>query len=99
VNPARPAPGPDEIAVAAAGGRALCHHRQHQAEGTPAEVLVTFGQLGTLYVDALWQEVWGRTVPMCAVCWQITCTVATARRPHLSVRDTRPRRVAGDRPA
>jgi hypothetical protein len=89
--------------LAAADGRALCYERQHQAAGQLADMLVTFGQLGTLYVDALGQECWGRTVPMCSVCWQITCTIATARRPQLTVRDTRPRRragrVAGDRPA
>jgi hypothetical protein len=101
----RPAPGPDQIVLAAADGRALCYERQHQAAGQLADVLVVFGQLGTLYVDALWQECWGRTLPMCGDCWQITCTVATARRPHLTVHDTRPQRrhrtqtVTGDRPA
>jgi len=105
VSGARPAPGPGQITVSAAGGRAVCYNREHQAAGRAADVLVTFGQLGTTGVDALWPGIWGHTVPMCGDCWQITCTVATARRPHLAVLDTRrsPRRraakVTGDRQA
>jgi hypothetical protein len=90
-------PGRDEITVAPVRGRSLCYARGHRALGKLADVMVTFGELGTGPGDALWQEVWGASVPMCTNCWAITCTVATARRPRLAVRDLRPPAQPGGR--
>ena len=42
-----PAPGHDEIIVAAPDGRQVCHSRGHARLGVLAEVVVTFGDLGT----------------------------------------------------
>jgi hypothetical protein len=50
----RPAPGLDEIVVAAPPGRCLCSSRDHTQLGCLAEVIVTFGDLGTRWQpDAL----------------------------------------------
>lgn len=91
-------PGPDEITLSLPRGHRLCHGSEHQAVGALAEVLVTFGQLGTGQPGELWPEVWGRTFALCAACWQITGTVATARRPCLIICDTRPRATAQSAP-
>ena len=42
-----PAPGHDEIIVTAPDGRQVCHSRGHARLGVLAEVVVTFGELGT----------------------------------------------------
>jgi hypothetical protein len=83
-------PGQDEITLAAPPGRCLCHAREHRKLGTLAEVIVTFGELGTGWRDALWRECWGRSFAMCGLCWEQTRTLATARLPCLVIRDTRP---------
>ena len=68
-----PAPGHDEILVTGPAARTLCHSRQHARLGCLAEVLITFGELGTKWQrDALWQDCWGRSYAMCAECWDTT---------------------------
>ena len=98
--PARaPSPGHDEIVVAAAAGRHLCSSREHARLGRLAEVIVVFGELGTRWQkDALWQDLWGRSFPLCGECWQVAREVAGARRPGLVVTETsHPARVAAPR--
>ncbi len=68
------APGHDEIILTVPGAPHLCNDRAHRNQGRPAQVIVTFGQFGTLHESrqALWPESWGRSVPLCATCWQAT---------------------------
>jgi hypothetical protein len=81
-----PAPGQDEIIVAAPDGRQVCHSRGHARLGVLADVIVTFGELGTRWQpDAVFQDCWGRTYPMCTECWQAVREVAQARRPALAI--------------
>jgi len=81
-----PAPGPDEIVVAAPPGRCLCNSREHTRLGCLADVIVTFGQLGTRFQpDALWPECWGRSYPLCAECWDTVRQIAHNRRPALTI--------------
>jgi hypothetical protein len=92
-------PGLDEIVVLAAEGRHDCAGLDLCQVGKPSEVLVIFGQLGT-GPDGLWPAVWGKSLPMCSNCWDITRTIATARRPQLVIRDQRvpaPRQGGGVR--
>ena len=85
------APGHDQIMVAAAGERTVCHARDHARLGVLAEVVVTFGKLGTRrQPDAVFPDCWGRSYPMCAECWQAARAVAQARRPALVVTSTSP---------
>ena len=81
--------GHDEIILTAPEGRCLCHDRQHRNLGTLADVIVTFGQLGVPGTprDAFWPEVWGRSCPMCAACWEATRQIAAKTRPHLTITD------------
>jgi hypothetical protein len=75
--------------VAAATGRTVCHARGHARLGVLAEVVVTFGDLGTHWQpDALWQDGWGQSYPMCSECWQATRQLAQARRPALVITGT-----------
>jgi hypothetical protein len=85
-----PAPGHDEIIVTAPPARTVCHGREHARLGVLAEVVVTFGELGTAAwgKDALWPGCWGRSYPMCPECWQTTRQVAQARRPALVITGT-----------
>ena len=56
--------------------------------GILADVLVTFGQLGSYQNrDAFWPEVWGRTYPLCDECWPATRDVVQHVRPHLVIRE------------
>ncbi|HEY5985539.1 MAG TPA: GNAT family N-acetyltransferase [Streptosporangiaceae bacterium] len=48
----------DEIVLSPADGRCLCHALTCQRAGTLADVVVTFGRLGTAWPDALWPECW-----------------------------------------
>ncbi|HEY5990028.1 MAG TPA: hypothetical protein VIV12_27130, partial [Streptosporangiaceae bacterium] len=68
----------DEIVLSAADGRCLCHALTCQRAGTLAEVVVTFGRLGTGWADALWLECPGQSYLMCAGCWDQTRQVAAA---------------------
>jgi hypothetical protein len=83
-------PGHDQITLAAPDGPALCHDRAHRNAGTPAQMVVTFGQLGSepWQPESLWAETWGRSYPMCQPCWDTTRQVALKTRPHLVIRDT-----------
>jgi hypothetical protein len=56
-------------------------------QGRPAEVVVTFGQLGTPGEDFLWRECWGQSYPMCGACWHRTRRTAKRYRPGLIVID------------
>ena len=86
-----PAPGHDEIIVTAPHGRALCNSRQHARLGVLAEVVVTFGELGTRWQpDAVFPDCWGHSYPMCGECWQAAREVAQARRPALVITSTIP---------
>src|SRR5258708_29342906 len=68
-----PAPGHDEIIVTAPAGRQVCHSRGHARLGVLAEVVVTFGELGTRWQpDAVFQDCWGRSYPMCSECWLVS---------------------------
>lgn len=81
-----PAPGHDEIVVAVPAGRYVCNSRAHAALGCLADVIVTFGKLGTRWhPDALWPDSWGRTYAMCAECWDSTRQVAHNHRPGLII--------------
>jgi hypothetical protein len=83
-----PRPGPDEIALSAPADGDLCCSLGHLRAGTPAQVRVTFGELGTRHADGLWPECWHRSYPMCGPCWQGTRREAAARRPGLVIRET-----------
>ena len=82
-------PGHDQITVSVPGGRHLCHDRAHRNAGRLADVIVTFGQLGSPGTprQALWPEAWGRSYPMCHPCWEATRQTAANARPHLVIRD------------
>jgi len=84
-----PAPGHDEIIVAAPDGRTVCQARGHARLGVLAEVVVTFGELGTRWQpDAVFSDCWGGSYAMCAECWQAAREVAQARRPALVITAT-----------
>jgi hypothetical protein len=69
----------------------VCHARGHARLGVLAEVVVTFGELGTRWqAGAVFQDCWGRSCPMCGECWQATREVAQARRPALVITGTSP---------
>jgi hypothetical protein len=82
-------PGRDEITLTIVEGRRLCYSRDHRTQGRLAEVIVVFGELGTDFQDALWRELWGRSLAMCGDCLDLTRTVAIARRPALVIQDHR----------
>jgi hypothetical protein len=90
-NDQHPVPGHDEIIVATPDGRTVCHARGHARLGVLAEVVVTFGELGTRWQpDAVFQDCWGKSYPMCRECWQAARQVAQARRPALVITSTTP---------
>jgi hypothetical protein len=85
----RPAPGLDEIVVAVPPGRCLCNSREHARLGCLADVIVTFGELGTRWErDALWQDCWRRSYPLCSECWDAVRQIAASRRPGLVITET-----------
>jgi hypothetical protein len=88
--PSHAAPGMDEIALSAVESGQLCFSRAHRTAGIPAAMLVTFGQLGTRFRDALWYDSWGLSYPMCLACWDVTRHTAVSARPGLVIQDTRP---------
>ncbi len=54
-----------------------------------AEVIITFGELGTAgHTDALWQASCGTSYPVCAECWDAIRQVAQGRRPALAITGT-----------
>jgi hypothetical protein len=80
-----PAPGLDEIMVATLPDRCLCNSREHAQLGCLADVVVTFGRLGTrFHPDALWPECWGRSYALCTECWDTVRQIAHHRRPALT---------------
>ena len=81
-------PGPDEIALSAPAAGDLCHSLEHLRAGRPAQVRVTFGELGTRYADDLWPECWHHGYLMCGPCWRDTRRIAAVRRPALVIRYT-----------
>jgi hypothetical protein len=84
-----PAPGHDQIIVTTPDGRQVCHSREHARLGVLAEVVVTFGELGTHgQPDVVFPDCWGHTYPMCAECFQAAREVAHARRPALRITAT-----------
>ena len=85
-------PGPNEITLAIPGGRHLCSDRAHRNAGRLADVIVSFGRLGTPGPPrvAFWPGCWGRSYPMCSACWEATRQIALKARPHLVIRDTTP---------
>ena len=82
-------PSHDQITLARPEGRHLCNDRQHRNLSRLAVVIVTFGQLGIPGIprDAFWPECWGRSYPMCAVCWQYTQQTANKARPNLIIHE------------
>jgi len=86
---ATPAPGHDKITLTVPEGRHLCNDRQHRNLGRLADVIVTFGQLGTPGTprQAFWPECWGRSYPMCSPCWQTTRQIARKARPNLAIHE------------
>jgi hypothetical protein len=81
-----PAPGHDEIVVTAPDGRQVCNSRGHAHIGVLAEVVVTFGDLGTRWQpDAVFPDCWGRSYAMCSECWDAARQVAQAHRPALAI--------------
>ena len=85
-----PLPSHDEIILTVSGAPHLCNDRAHRNQGRLAQVIVTFGQIGALYEPrrALRPESWGRSVPMCAACWDTTREVVRKHRPNLVIHDT-----------
>jgi hypothetical protein len=84
--PPAPKPGHDEILVAPPANVYLCNSREHARLGVPAEVVVTFGELGMRWQqDALWQSNWGRSFALCRRCWDAIRMVAQEHRPGLVV--------------
>jgi hypothetical protein len=84
-----PVPGHDKIIVTAPDGRQVCHSRGHARLSVLAEVVVTFGELGTRWQPgAVFQDCWGRSYLMCGECWQAVREVAQARRPSLVITGT-----------
>jgi hypothetical protein len=72
--------------VASPPGRCLCNSREHARLGCLANVIVTFGQLGTRWQpDALWPECWGRSYALCTECWDTVRQIAASRRPGLDI--------------
>jgi hypothetical protein len=90
VTDSPPAPGRDEIAVTAPAGRVVCNTLQHARLGVLADVVVTFGELGTgrWQRDSLWPDCWGQSYPLCSECCDITLQVAKGRRPALVITGT-----------
>src|SRR5689334_8782332 len=85
-----PAPGHDEIILTAPPGRCLCNSREHARLNCLADVVVTFGVLGTRWQrDALWQGNWGKSFAVCQGCWDAIREVAQSHRPNLVIRDCR----------
>jgi hypothetical protein len=85
-----PQPGTDEIILTGPEPGTVCHSLGHARIGCLAEVVVTFGQMGTRWArDALWTDSWGRSYPMCSECWDGTRAVAQGARPGLVVTDAR----------
>ena len=85
-------PGHDEIILTAPVSGQLCNSRACASAGRVAEVVVTYGVLadrGGWAGDrrALWPESWGRSVPMCAGCWEQTRPLVVEWRPGLVIRD------------
>jgi hypothetical protein len=85
-------PGRDEVILRCPDG-GLCNSLACVRAGRVADVVATFGVLndpGSGYYSrgALWREMWGRSVPMCAGCWESTRQVALRSRPGLVVTDT-----------
>lgn len=75
----------------------MCHALSHARLGVLAEVVVTFGELGTRWQrDALWQDSWGRSYPMCGECWDTTRQIAQHARPGLVI-STTPQASSGRR--
>jgi hypothetical protein len=86
-----PAAGHDEIIVTAPDGRQVCNSREHTRLGVLAEVVATFGELGTRWQpDAVFPDCWGRSYALCAECWAAARHVAQARRPALRITATTP---------
>jgi hypothetical protein len=82
----QPAPGYDEIIVAGPGNCTLCSSRGHARLRVLAEVVVTFGELGTKWQPGvLWQEAWGHSFAMCGECWDTTRQIAQNVRPGLVI--------------
>jgi hypothetical protein len=69
-------------------------HPHPRAARLLADVVVTFGELGTRQVirEALWIDRWGRSYPMCSECWDTTRQITHSARPGLTITDTRPAR-------
>jgi len=82
-------PGHDEITLTIPHSRHLCHDRAHRNTGRLADVIITFGQLGDPLIprECLWRECWGRSYPMCAVCWEYTRQTAEKARPNLIIHE------------
>jgi hypothetical protein len=84
-----PVPGHDEIIVTAPDGRQVCNSREHTRLGVLAEVVVTFGELGTRWQPgAVFPDCWSRSFALCAECWQAAREVAQGRRPALVIIST-----------
>jgi len=72
--------------VTAPAAGAVCNSREHARLRVLAEVVVTFGDLGTRWQPgAVFQDCWGRSFALCAECWQAAREVAQARRPALVI--------------
>jgi hypothetical protein len=83
-------PGRDEITLIPLTGRHLCFALGCRNLDKLAEVIVSFGELGTGPGEGLWPELWGRRLAMCVRCCDVTRAVAVERRPDLVIRDRRP---------
>lgn len=67
----------------------MCNSRGHARLGVLADVVVTFGELGThWHRDAVFQDCWGRSFALCAESWQAAREVAQSRRPALVITTT-----------
>jgi hypothetical protein len=89
-----PGPGFDEIILTTPPSPQPCNSRGCAVRRTLANVIVAYRILtdpGFRVNDqaALWPESWGRQVPMCCGCWDVTRQVAVTSRPGLVIRDLR----------
>jgi hypothetical protein len=92
-----PQAGRDEIVLSAPEVESLCFLTDHVLAGWRAQFIVTFGQLGTLGVDAMWPQSWGRSYAMCRDCTDQAIALVKKLRTDLTVRDLTPSRARQDR--
>jgi hypothetical protein len=88
-----PRAGRDEIVLSMPERECPCFLPDHVIVGWRTEFIVTFGQLGTPGVDAMWPQCWGRSYAMCRYCTDQAIELVKKVRTSLVVRDLTPPRA------